>query len=101
MLDKNDLHLIAELMDEKLSAMEARMDKKTDEKIDDAKEEMRRHMNVLIENQQKQIQLIAEGHMEILRRLPDVGKQQEMAERLIILEHTFAAHIKEHATNGK
>lgn len=106
MLDQNDLLAIAQLMDQKLEQRFAEQDRKIeqrfteqdrkieqrltgqDQKIADFKTEIIEQMNVIIESRvEKQIQLLAEGHQDILEKLPDVDKVRDLEERVSTLEN--------------
>ncbi|WP_195983868.1 hypothetical protein [Clostridium sp. D33t1_170424_F3] len=58
-----------------------------DQKIGSLKTEMIEQMNIIIESRvEKQIQLLAEGHRDILEKLPEVDKVRDLEERVSTLE---------------
>lgn len=84
MLDQNDLLAIAQLMDQKLDQQFAEQD----QKFTNLKTEIIEQVNVIIESRvEKQIQQLAEGHQDILEKLPEVDKVRELEERVSTLEN--------------
>ena len=55
-----------------------------------------RQIKMLLENGvEKQIKLLAEGHAQILARLPDVQEQEKIKSRVATLEHVTAEHTRQ------
>ena len=50
---------------------------KIDKKITDFKDEIKRHFSVVAEDLEGKIQLVAEGHLDINRRLDGIGNRLE------------------------
>lgn len=67
-----------------------------DAKIEAAQKETIQQIKALLENGvEKQIKLLAEGHAQILSRLPDSSKQAEIEARVTTLEHIAEKHTKQ------
>lgn len=92
-----------EAMDKRLDVMQKATDSKfeamqkaTDEKIEAAQKETIQQIKALLENGvEKQIRLLAEGHAQILARLPDAEEQGEIKARVTTLEHVAADHTRQ------
>lgn len=70
--------------------------KRTDAKIEASQKETIQQIQVLLENGvKKQIRIIAEGHAQILARLPDAEEQGEIKARVTTLEHVAAEHTRQ------
>ena len=84
---------------EKLQAADAKIEslrQSTDAKIDAAQKETIQQIKVLLENGvEKQIQLLAEGHAQILARLPEAEEQENLKGRVTTLEHIASEHTKQ------
>ncbi len=97
------LEAMQEATDSKLEAMQTdtdskfeAMDKRLDAKIAAAQEETVRQIKTLLENGvEKQLRLLAEGHAQILARLPDAEEQGEIKARVTTLEHVAADHTRQ------
>ena len=113
LLDKKDLQAIAELMNQSISQSETRMKTYTESLVNQSENRMKtfteslvnqseNRMNTYTEslvnqsenrmkayiesNVEKKIQLLAEGHNNILARLPDVDEQAQLKSRVRVLE---------------
>ena len=76
-------------MDEKmlLEAIGKMMDAKLKESSQTLKKEIVNEVNVLLESGvEKQIKIIAEGHKDILDRLPEAEEQAQLKSRVRVLE---------------
>lgn len=76
-------------MDEKmlLEAIGKMMDEKLKESSQTLKKEIVNEVNVLLEaGVEKQIKIIAEGHKDILDRLPEAEEQAQLKSRVRVLE---------------
>lgn len=70
--------------------------KYTDAKIESTQKETIQQVKTLLENGvEKQIKILAEGHAQILARLPDAEKQEELESRITTLERVAKDHTKE------
>lgn len=70
--------------------------KVTNARIEAAQKETIQQIKVLLENGvEKQIRIIAEGHAQILARLPDAEEQGEIKARVTTLEHVVADHTQQ------
>jgi hypothetical protein len=70
--------------------------KYTAAEIEAAQKETIQQVKVLLENGvEKQIRLLAEGHAQILARLPDAEEQGEIKARVTTLEHVTAEHTRQ------
>lgn len=91
------------LTDTKLEAMQRATDAKieaaqkaTDAKIEASQKETVQQIKVLLENGvEKQIKLLAEGHAQLLTRLPDAEEQGEIKARVTTLEHVAAEQTRQ------
>lgn len=94
MLDEKDLQAIAQMIkeserhtDEKLSAMESRLDAKMEQRITDAQSEIMRGVAVLMEAKfDPQFNLLAEGQQTIRELLPPQEDWEIMDTRMSALE---------------
>lgn len=67
-----------------------------DAKIEAVQKETIRQIKALLENGvEKQIRLLAEGHAQILARLPEADEQGDIKARVTTLEHVVADHTKQ------
>ncbi|QAT49140.1 hypothetical protein EQM14_04765 [Caproiciproducens sp. NJN-50] len=97
------LEAMQKATDSKLESMQADTDSKfeamqkaTDAKIEAAQKETIQQIKALLENGvEKQIQLLAEGHAQILARLPDAEEQGEIKARVTTLEHVVSDHTRQ------
>ena len=70
--------------------------KYTDVKIESTQKETIQQAKTLLENGvEKQIKILAEGHAQILDRLPDAEKQEELGSCVTTLERVVKGHTKE------
>ncbi|MFR4987587.1 hypothetical protein [Anaerotruncus colihominis] len=90
MLDQSDLLAIAKLMDAKLEPINVRLDT-MDARLDKIEEEARQ-TRVLIESQDRKINLIAEQHSEIIEKLSVTKETVSLKGRMGTLEGTVKAH---------
>ncbi|MVB11777.1 hypothetical protein CAFE_25020 [Caprobacter fermentans] len=68
----------------------------TDAKIEATQKDTIQQVKALLENGvEKQIRLLAEGHAQILARLPDAEEQGEIKSRVTTLEHVAADHTRQ------
>lgn len=88
MTDKEILAAMKEMLSEER--------KLTDAKIEAAQKESIQQIKVLIENGvEKQIRILAEGHAQILARLPAAEEQEDIKSRVVTLEHVTAEHTRQ------
>ena len=81
-------------IDKRLEEQNRQIDKRLEEqnrqidkKLDEQSQRLLNEFNVVIEDKvSHEIRLIAEGHMNILERLPDVDKQEQLKSRVKVLE---------------
>lgn len=79
-----------------IKAMFSEERKLTDAKIEASQKDTIQQVKALLENGvEKQIKLLAEGHAQILSRLPDSSKQAEIEARVTTLEHIAEKHTKQ------
>ena len=90
MLVQSDLLAIAKLMDAKLEPINVRLDT-MDARLDKIEEEARQ-TRVLIESQDRKINLIAEQHSEIIEKLSVTKETVSLKGRMGTLEGTVKAH---------
>lgn len=80
MLDEKDLQAIATMMDEKLKQQN---------------QVILREFNTVIEDKvSSEIKIIAEGHSDIVGRLPQVNEVEELKSRIRVLERIVKEHSK-------
>ena len=79
-----------------IKGMFAEERKITDAKIETSQKETIQQVRALLENGvEKQIRLLAEGHAQILARLPDASKQGEIEARVTTLARVASDHTKQ------
>lgn len=85
-------------MDEKLllEAIGQMMNEKLKENNQILKKEIINEVNVVIEDKvTREIRLIAEGHRDIIQRLPDINEQDQLKSRVRMLERVVVDLRKE------
>ncbi len=83
---------VSQMMDQKLQDNNVMIK----EMIQESKKDTIRQVNVLIENGvEKQIKAIAEGHANILERLPEAEEIDELRSRIRTLERVVTNHTQE------
>ena len=92
MLDQSDLLAIAKLMDAKLEPINVRLDT-MDARLDKIEEEARQ-TRVLIESQDRKINLIAEQHSEIIEKLSVTKETVSLKGRMGTLEAVSYTHLQ-------
>lgn len=92
MTDKEILAAIKEMLQEERKITAAEIKDAQQETI----KETIQQVKVILENGvEKQIKLLAEGHAQILARLPDVQEQEKIKSRVATLEHVTAEHTRQ------
>lgn len=114
MLEKKDLEMIAEVvseiitpLDTRLDKMESRLDKvdarldKVDARLDKMESKLDRTENKVTEIQMtlenetnKNIQIIAEGHLDLFRKLDDALKVENEKEMLLIRMNRMESELR-------
>lgn len=99
MTDKEILAAMKEMLAEERKLTDIKleaMQKATDAKIEALQKETVQQIRVLLENgAEKQIKLLAEGHAQLLARLPEAEQQGKIKARVTTLEHVAAEHTRQ------
>ena len=92
MTDKEILAAIKEMLQEERKITAAEIKDAQQETI----KETIQQVKVILENGvEKQIKLLAEGHAQILARLPDVQEQEKIKSRVATLERVTTEHTRQ------
>lgn len=99
MLEKSDIELLSQMMGEKIgtanSALETKLSQMMDDKISASENRMLAYFEGKIE---PQLQLLAEGHQQLLETLAPVSRVEALETDMSVLKYTvaqLAAEVKE------
>lgn len=91
MLDEKDLQAIAGLME----AQEKRINEQTESSMVKHEKRILEEFNAVIEDKvSHEIKVIAEGHADIMDRLPRVNEVEDLKSRIRVLERIVKEHSK-------
>ena len=100
MLEKKDLELIAEVVSEVVKPLDARLDKmesrldKVDSRLDKVEGKVTEIQMTLENETNKNIQIIAEGHLDLSRKLGDALKVENEKEMLLIRMNRMESELR-------
>lgn len=92
MLEEKDLQAIAGLINQSINQSEGRMKTYIDQSANQSEGRMKTYIESKVE---KQVHLLAEGHAQILDRLPDAEEQENIKSRVATLEHVVSKHTEQ------